>query len=244
MNLVIDIGNTRTKYSLFQQSEYLFTIYASHFQGESISNIFSEYPTIGKTIISSTRSENPEWIEFIRKKTEILIVLDQRTPVPIKCLYKTPETLGRDRLAAVVGANYLYPGSNLLVIDAGTALTYDLVTEKGEYLGGNISPGLVMRFRALHNFTEKLPLIHDSNKFSLWGDSTENAIRSGVQNGILFEIETFIEHFKKNYKKNAVIFTGGDTKFFESNLKSSFFVHSNLVATGLNRILEYNAEKL
>lgn len=244
MNLIIDIGNTRTKISLFNQSEFLTTIVKDNFGTEEIEQVSSELQPIHKVILASTREYPEEISAMLKERFDHFIILDKNTPIPLVNNYKTPETLGRDRLAAVVGANYIYPRMNILVIDAGTAITYDVVTEKGEYIGGNISPGLSMRFRALHNFTSKLPLVQSNENFPLWGNSTETAILSGVQNGILFEIENFIEQFKKNYKKNAVIFTGGDIKFFESKLKSSFFVHSNLVATGLNRILEYNAKNL
>ncbi len=244
MNLVIDIGNTNTKFSLFNPSGMMLTVTDNNFGPGNLEMLLNEFPGLNRAIISSTREYSPELKEALRTGFEIFIELNEHTPVPLKNGYKTPETLGKDRLAAAVGANFLYPGTNLLVVDAGTALTFDLVTEDAEYLGGNISPGLEMRFKALNNFTGKLPLIHSHEKFPFWGDSTETAIRAGVQNGILFETDAYIDHFKKFYKKIEIIFTGGDAKFFETKLKNSFFVHSNLISSGLNRILEYNAENL
>jgi type III pantothenate kinase len=244
MNLVIDIGNSRTKFSIFNPAGMMLTVTDNNFGPSSITMLLSEFPGLDRAILSSTREYSPELKESLHSGFKIFIELNENTPVPLKNCYKTPETLGKDRLAAAVGANFLYPMTNLLIIDAGTALTFDLVTEEAEYLGGNISPGLAMRFKALNNFTGKLPLIQGHEKFPFWGDTTETAIRAGVQNGVLFEADAYIDHFKKIYKKIEVIFTGGDAKFFESKLKNSFFVHSNLISSGLNRILEYNAENL
>ncbi len=156
--------------------------------------------------------------------------------------YKTPETLGKDRIAAAVGGFDLYPDTNLLIIDAGTAITYDIVNDKHQFLGGNISPGIEMRFKALHQFTGKLPLVKQQNFGKLYGTSTEEAIRAGVQNGVVFEIDKAIDTFKEFYKNLKVIITGGDAEFFDKKLKNSFFVNFNLTALGLNRILEYNGE--
>lgn len=244
MNLVIDIGNSRTKISLFNPSGMMLTVADNNFGPESIEMLCNDYPGISKVILSVSGIYPAELKIALQEGFEVFIELNEHTPIPIRNGYKTPETLGKDRLAAAVGANLLYPGTNILIIDAGTAITFDLVSEAGEYLGGNISPGLQMRFKALHNFTGKLPLVKSYDLYPFWGDTTKNAILAGVQNGILFEVDAYIDHFKKFYKKIEVIFTGGDVNFFESKLKNSFFVHSNLVATGLNRILEYNAENL
>jgi type III pantothenate kinase len=244
MNLVIDIGNSRTKFSLFNPSGMMLTVTDNNFGPGSINMLINEFPGLDRAILSSTREYSPELKNALHSEFKIFIELNENTPVPIKNCYKTPETLGKDRLAAAVGANFLYPATNLLVVDAGTAITFDLVTAEAEYLGGNISPGLEMRFKALNNFTGKLPLIQSNGTYSFWGDSTETAIRAGVQNGILYEVDAYIDHFKKIYKKIEVIFTGGDANFFESKLKNSFFVHANLISSGLNRILEYNAENL
>ncbi len=139
-----------------------------------------------------------------------------------------------------MGANYLYPGKNVLVVDAGTAITYDFIDENGEYAGGNISPGIEMRFKALNRFTGRLPLVRQKNPDKLVGQTTEEAILAGVMQGVVFEVEGTIRAFKENYKNLIVIITGGDAIFFDNKLKNYFFVHFNLIAIGLNRILEYN----
>ncbi len=152
--------------------------------------------------------------------------------------------MGYDRIAAVTGAHTIYPNNNVLVIDAGTALTYDLVTAEGEYLGGNISPGMNMRFKALNKFTNRLPLLSiNDEEIDLLGTSTEKAIKSGVVNGVLMEIEGFISSVSQKFTDLKVVITGGDAFSFEKRLKSSIFVISHLNLIGLNRILDYNAWK-
>jgi type III pantothenate kinase len=202
-----------------------------------------EHIQLNQAILSSVKPVDEELIRFLSQNFQLFIELDQHTPLPIENLYKTPETLGKDRIAAAVGANELFPGQNVLIIDAGTAITYDMVSEKNEFLGGNISPGLQMRFKALNQFTGKLPLINYSDEFQLIGRNTEDAIRAGVQNGILYEIERTIETFNRNYENLQIVMTGGDSIFFDKKLNYSIFVHFNLTLIGLNRILEHNAKK-
>lgn len=202
-----------------------------------------EHTQLNQAILSSVKPVDEELIRFLSQNFQLFIELDHHTPLPIENLYETPETLGKDRIAAAVGANELFPGQNILIIDAGTAITYDVVSEKNEFLGGNISPGLQMRFKALNHFTGKLPLINYSDEFQLIGRNTEEAIRDGVQNGILYEIERTIETFNRNYENLQIVMTGGDSIFFDKKLNYSIFVHFNLTLIGLNRILEHNAKK-
>lgn len=202
-----------------------------------------EHIQLNQAILSSVKPVDEELIRFLSQNFQLFIELDHHTPLPIENLYETPETLGKDRIAAAVGANELFPGQNILIIDAGTAITYDVVSEKNEFLGGNISPGLQMRFKALNQFTGKLPLINYSDEFQLIGRNTEEAIRAGVQNGILYEIERTIETFNRNYENLQIVMTGGDSIFFDKKLNYSIFVHFNLTLIGLNRILEHNAKK-
>lgn len=202
-----------------------------------------EHIQLNQAILSSVKPVEEELIRFLSQNFQLFIELDHHTPLPIENLYETPETLGKDRIAAAVGANELFPGQNILIIDAGTAITYDVVSEKNEFLGGNISPGLQMRFKALNQFTGKLPMINYSDEFQLIGRNTEEAIRAGVQNGILYEIERTIETFNRNYENLQIVMTGGDSIFFDKKLNYSIFVHFNLTLIGLNRILEHNAKK-
>ena len=169
--------------------------------------------------------------------------LDADTPLPVKIEYGTPETLGRDRIAGVVGAFYEKPDCNVLIIDAGTAITYDLLLKPGIFAGGNIAPGVKMRLKALHHFTGKLPLIEKIGDFPLMGTNTETAIRAGVIQGILFEIEGYIRKLKTVYPDLFIFLTGGDAFLLAEKLKTPIFVDKNIVLKGLNRILYYNAEK-
>ena len=162
--------------------------------------------------------------------------------LPIRIGYETPHTLGRDRIAAVVGAQSLRPGSNILVIDAGTAITYELLEASGLYVGGNISPGMTTRFRALHHFTQKLPLVSEPEEVLLVGVSTESAIQAGVVNGIVLEMDGYIDLLRLKYPGLLVFLTGGHSFYFERRLKNRIFADINLVLIGLNRILEYNVE--
>lgn len=240
MNLVIDIGNTRTKFSVFHRGEVLITVPVDEMLPQHIEVLQNEHPGLKKAILSSVKEYSPDLKAALHEKFDKFIELDSSTPLPVENLYESRETLGKDRIAAVVGAFDLFPGENLLVIDAGTAITFDIINEKGQFLGGNISPGIDMRFDALHKFTGKLPRVLQKEQNKLYGVTTEEAIRAGVQNGVVFEVEMNIEAFKKFYTNLKVIITGGNAEFFDKKLKNSFFVNFNLTALGLNRILEYN----
>jgi type III pantothenate kinase len=242
MNLVLDIGNSRAKISVFNRGDVIFTIPLEEITPENIQMLKEEHPSLNQAILSTTRDVSPDLKKYLTSNFDTFIELDAETPLPIENLYQTKETLGKDRIAAVTGAFDLYPNTNVLVIDAGTAITFDIINDKGQYLGGNISPGLEMRYKALHHFTGRLPLIEKNDFENLYGRTTEEAIRAGVQHGIVFETDKAIETFKEFYKNLKVIITGGDAIFFDKKLKNSFFVHFNLTALGLNRILEYNGE--
>lgn len=242
MNLIIDIGNTRTKLAVFENDIIAYQTTVDQLDVEKLEKLKTEYPDMSQVILSSVKDYDADIKNYLKNTFSLFIEFDHKTPTPITNLYKTPETLGFDRLAAAIGAASLMPNRNLLVIDAGTAITYELVTDKNEYLGGNISPGLESRFRALHQFTGKLPLISQSDEFLTIGNDTESAIRSGVQMGLLFEVEQYIHFFSNKYKDIVVFITGGDIKFFDKKLKNSIFVNSNLTLVGLNEILKYNGK--
>jgi len=169
--------------------------------------------------------------------------LDTSTLLPITLNYKTLETLGKDRIALAVAAAQLYPHKNVLIIDAGTCITYDFIDKHKEYQGGSISPGIQMRFKALNTFTDKLPLINPTDNVELLGKSTSESISSGVMNGVYSEIDGIIDKYKINFPDIEVILTGGDIIYFDKKLKNNIFANSNLVLKGLNMILDYNAGK-
>ncbi|MGQ7870489.1 type III pantothenate kinase [Sunxiuqinia sp. sy24] len=243
MNLVIDIGNSRIKLALFNERDLMFNVPLDELKPEHIQVLLDEHDDLQHAIVSSVREYSPELKSFLERSFKNFIELDANTPVPITNRYETPGTLGKDRLAAAVGATEIFPDRNVLVIDAGTAITYEIITANKEYLGGNISPGLETRYKSLHQFTGKLPLLKATNEFQMIGTNTESAIQSGVQLGLLFEVEQYLDYFNTIYENLEVIITGGDAKFFDKKLKNSIFVHFNLTLIGLNRILEYNVKK-
>ena len=243
MNLTIDIGNTRSKFAIFNKGEIIDVIIENKLSIEAIKSILINYPSLENAIISSVRDIDLSITSFLKSNFSFFIELTNKTLVPIENLYKTKNTLGKDRLAAVVGANNIFPNSNVLVIDMGTAITIDFINEKNQYLGGTISPGLEMRFKALNHFTGKLPLLEKNKNFNIIANNTENAIISGVQNGIIFEIDSYINQLKHDYEGLKIILTGGDAIFFDKMLKNTIFVNLNLNHIGLNRIIEHNITK-
>jgi type III pantothenate kinase len=248
MKLVIDIGNTRIKIGLFE-AEAMLDIRISDDvtpdQLEFIIKTFNdsrpEYSPIKHTIISAVRNY-PDEIKNLLCSKYHFIELGHELPLPIKLKYKTPATLGNDRIALAVAATGLFPAQNVLIIDAGTCITYDFVNGNKEYYGGGISPGIVMRFKALNTFTDKLPLVSRRDKIDLIGDSTENSIQSGVMNGVIAEVNGIIEKYESKFSDLKIILTGGDANYFDKYLKNNIFANSNIVLAGLNMILDYNVE--
>ena len=244
MNLVIDIGNSRTKVALFSGQEMAASFVFKDFSESDLAKLRKEYPFADTAIISTVANDRPPILDYLRANFRFMLELTHQTRVPVRNAYLSPETLGLDRLAAAIGARELFPNQDLLVIDAGTAITFDLMDHKGTFCGGNISPGLKSRFRALHEFTQRLPLTDETGPCPLIGRTTEEAIRSGVVNGMIAEIDGMIERLKDEYPDLVPVLTGGDAQFFERRLKNHIFVKFDITLVGLNRILEYNVEKL
>lgn len=237
-NLVIDIGNSRVKCGVFKRRELQSIYTETSLSNKLLSTIIAESISLEQVIISSVREDIREEVAMLRAIGLNPVIFSQELELPITNCYATPHTLGSDRLAAAVGAEELFPKQDKLVIDAGTAITIDFINGRSEFIGGVISPGLEMRFRALHTFTGKLPKesVHEQNP--LFGDSTSLAIVAGVQNGALFEIQGYIDQLRREKSNFITIFTGGDTNFFEKRLKYAIFANPHLVLVGLNRVLE------
>jgi len=227
---------------MFDGSNLLHKGTCENFSTHEISELVGTYPVKG-IIVSSVVAFPPSWVEYLDGLTVVPLIMDHRTPVPVENRYKTPATLGLDRLAAAVGATVVFPRTSTLVIDAGTAITIDFVDSMGRFLGGNISPGLAVRFKSLNQNTSKLPLLQLADEFAFFGHDTESAIVAGVQQGAIYELDSYIGEFGARCPDLKVLFTGGDAFFFEKNLKNSIFVEPFLVPKGLNRILDYNAIK-
>ena len=239
MNLIIDIGNTVAKLAVFDDDNLLEVFYDSNQTLESLPAVCGKYP-LSRAVVATVIELN-ETVENRLKSLPVpLLQLDSTTPLPIKNLYETPQTLGYDRIAAVVGAYQNFPGRDILVIDAGTCITYEFIDSLGRYHGGNISPGVQMRFKALHQFTSKLPLISAEGRMTQLGKNTETAIRMGVLQGVEYEMLGYIETMRHKYPELLVFLTGGDEFSFDTNLKSIIFADRFLVLKGLNRILNYN----
>lgn len=239
MNLVIDIGNTTAKIAVFDKQEPIEVIHASNHTLSSLIEVVDKYP-VQKGIVSSVVTLTDDMKAALAHTGLRMLYLSPDTPVPVTNLYETPQTLGSDRLAAVVAANYLKPGHDALVIDAGTCITYDFIDAVGNYRGGNISPGVDMRLKALHAFTDKLPLISAKGEHQPWGSTTEGAIRSGVIRGIEMEISGYITETSQNHPGLYVFLTGGNDFSFDMKIKNTIFADKFLVLKGLNRILNYN----
>ncbi|MFN8239247.1 MAG: type III pantothenate kinase [Bacteroidales bacterium] len=240
MNLVVDIGNSNIKLAMYRGAGLVFLERFTDSQLIEMDQLLSEYQA-SRAIISSVRSIPEGFRKLIESRVATVHYLSENTLLPFRVSYKTPETLGRDRIAAVAGGFSRFPDSDVLVIDAGTAITFEFLSA-GSYLGGNISPGIRMRFRALNAFTGSLPLVEPSEEYSSPGLSTTDAIRAGVINGVVYEINEYIRTFKNNYKNLRIILTGGDGHFLEGKIEPECLHVPELVTDGLNFILEYNAQ--
>ncbi len=241
MNLTIDAGNTSIKVMVFKDNVAVYRNENKKLSVRFLKNIFLKY-SIQHSILSSVIQVDPAVIKFMKQKGAFLL-FTLKTPIPVKNKYRTPHTLGQDRLSSAIAAHSLFPKRNVLVIDVGTCIKYDFVNDKGQYCGGSISPGLNMRFKALNSFTEKLPLVRFGPVKKLTGDATETSIQTGVEIGMEEEIKGFITRYKKQYKRVKVVITGGDASRFVSKLNLSIFAASDLVNLGLNEIIKYNVQK-
>ncbi|MDI3525964.1 MAG: type pantothenate kinase [Tenuifilum sp.] len=240
MNLVIDIGNTFTKVAVADGQDVKYFQNTLEIEIDELDRIIKEFQP-NNCIVSAVGKIPVNTLMWLKQNINVHVA-GINTKIPIENKYSTPETLGFDRLALAVGAATLFPNRNVLVIDAGTAITYDFVTESGVYIGGAISPGLQMRFKALHNFTAKLPLIEKVEKTEIIGTTTKTCVSSGVVNGALFEIDGYIHQISSIYDDCVVVLTGGDSNFLANNLKNSIFVNQYLLIIGLNRILDFNVQ--
>lgn len=248
MKLVMDFGNTFKKFALFKGNELI--------RLEQISNDISENPEafarefiekyspapVKSAILSSVIDYAADFDNYLERNYH-LVRITEDTPLPVVNKYAGKSTLGKDRLASAVAAHTLFPGKDVLAITAGSCIIYDFVNAEGEYQGGAISPGMNMRFKALHNFTGHLPLVQDDDSNKLIGSTTKESILSGVVNGMAAEMDGTIDRYTENYENLTVILSGGDGKRFDKKLKNSIFAVPNLVLNGLNIILDFNEKK-
>ena len=241
MKLIIDIGNTVAKMVAFRGDEPVDEMRA---ESGTLSGLdaFVEKHNFRCGILGSVRDLTDSEKEALGRLKFPLLRFSPDTPIPISNRYRTPETLGSDRLAAVIGASSLKPGKDLLIIDAGTCITYEVIDARGNYWGGNIAPGMQMRLRALHEFTARLPLVEAEGEVPGMGYDTETAIRSGVLRGMKYEIEGYVKSMRAKFPHLQVFLTGGDNINFDTNIINSIFSDRYIVPRGLNKILDYNEE--
>lgn len=237
-NLVIDQGNSTAKVALFQENTLVKNWRKDKLELKDLADISSSY-SVDAAIYCSVATRGEEIIVALRSFVKRVYEMTSMLPLPIKIAYKTPSTLGRDRIAAVAGAQAIYPGKDILVVDAGTAVTYDRLTADGEFAGGNIAPGLWMRAKALHEMTQRLPMVDVETEIpaGLWGCDTENAIRSGAVYGIIGETDYYRS---KMPEKSIVLLTGGDAPLIARLADFKVEIDTDLVSKGLNSILLYN----
>ena len=235
MNLAIDLGNSYAKIGCFHNGRLKQPVLKPSF--DEIPELISKLKP--DNLVISSVNQDPSKLLGLVGGTEI--VLDQNTPLPISIDYDTPETLGKDRIAAAVGAYQLKPNSNSLVVDVGTCLTYEFINDQNIYIGGAISPGIEMRLKAMHTFTAGLPLVELNNNVNLIGSSTKTALQSGAMHGVIAEIEEIVRMYKDKFSHLRFIICGGWAEEVGNRLKTEAEIYPDLVLIGLNGILEHNA---
>ncbi|KRD11841.1 type III pantothenate kinase [Flavobacterium sp. Root901] len=239
MVLTVDVGNTRIKAAVFEGSTALENfIFEKNELAEEIKKILEKFQNCSDLVVSSVG--NVEKQSFLNFENRLNVHFFTHEDIfPFNNKYATPKTLGIDRMILAAGAALQFPKQNRLVVDAGTCITYDFIDENDNYLGGAISPGLRLRYEALHNFTARLPLLTLENPDSYIGNSTAQAIHSGVVNGFVYEIDGFIDEYRANFSNFIIILTGGDADFLAKRLKNTIFANSNFLLESLNQTFQY-----
>lgn len=239
MLLAIDVGNTRIKGAVYERNTLINQfVFSSLEVKNTIKNILENNPKITDLIVSSVGNENSIAFNSFSEMISIHFVSHQDI-FPFQNKYATPTTLGIDRMILATGATLLFPKKNKLVIDAGTCVTYDFIDDENRYWGGAISPGLRLRYKSLHQFTSKLPLLTLEEPLNFIGNSTNQSIHSGVVNGLIHEIDGFIEQYKNKHENFTIILTGGDAEFLAKRLKNTIFANSNFLLESLNQFFQY-----
>jgi type III pantothenate kinase len=239
MILTVDAGNTRIKAAVFEGNILLeYFVFEKEELRKNIINILNIFKKTTHLIVASVGSvQNKSFLEF--EKEVVVHFISHNDSFPFVNGYETPQTLGIDRMVLAAGATLQFPGQNRLVVDAGTCVTFDFINENDTYLGGAIAPGLQLRYSALHDFTAKLPMLALENPKAVTGKSTAESIHSGVVNGLVYEIDGFIDQYRVCYSNFIIILTGGDTEFLAKRLKNTIFANSTFLLESLNQTFQY-----
>jgi type III pantothenate kinase len=239
MILTVDVGNTRIKAAVFEGDILLehFVFVKEELQ-KNIKNILNIFKNTTHLVVASVGNVNEQ--SFLDFEKEVVVhFVSHKDSFPFVNGYETPQTLGIDRMVLAAGATLLFPGQNRLVVDAGTCVTFDFINENDTYHGGAIAPGLQLRYKTLHDFTAKLPLLSLESPKDVIGKSTAESIHSGVVNGLVYEIDGFIDQYRVLYSNFIIILTGGDTEFLAKRLKNTIFANSNFLLESLNQTFQY-----
>lgn len=242
VHFALDLGNTAARLYIYKGMKRMAKKVFETMNAKSLGPLLRQYGA-DACIVSSVARPDKSLTDLLSKHTR-LIQLTYKTPLPIKNLYKTPETLGADRIANAAGAAFLYPGKNVLIIDAGTCIKYDFVNEENQYAGGSISPGFQMRYDALRHFTARLPQLKAQKRRLRTGDDTERSMHTGVYNGIAYEMNGFIREYREAYRGLIVVLSGGDASYFADVLNFPIFAEPDLTGIGLNEILRHNKTRM
>ncbi|HBB48759.1 MAG TPA: pantothenate kinase [Flavobacteriaceae bacterium] len=242
MNLVLDIGNTRVKYAVFLKNKLIHHgFWLENDLLEGFENLLIVHPDIAYAIWCQSGADRPDLYQRLQGKLSVVHMTHQ-SKLPIENHYKTPNTLGLDRLALASAAQLYAPGKASLIIDCGTCVTYDFIDANGRYFGGAISPGLSMRYRAMHHYTDRLPNLRAESTKALYGDSTDSSMHQGAFRGLIHEIDGFIDQYKAHNPNLTTFLTGGDLEILRDHIKNDIFAHSNFLLEGLNQILLINKD--
>jgi len=242
MVLTVDVGNTRIKGAVFEgyNTIEIFVFSKDEIQ-EKIDSVLKKHKKITNLIVASVGNVSKDLFLYFQNELDVWFV-SHEDAFPFANNYSTPKTLGIDRMVLSAGATLQFKGQNRLIIDAGTCVTYDFVDQNDVYHGGAIYPGLRLRYESLHNFTDKLPLLALESPKNFVGDSTAEAIHSGVVNGLVYEINGFVDEYQSKFPNFIIILTGGDTEFLAKRLKNTIFANSNFLLESLNQIFQYKIE--
>lgn len=240
MNLIVDLGNTSVKLAVFNTEGMVekWTCTPEDLV-EHTHSVFNAFPNIKYGLVAAV-GELPKAIRKLLYARVELIELSHTTKVPFSNLYESPTTLGVDRIGLIAAACQLYPSQPVLVIDAGSCVTYDFKDRNEQYHGGAIAPGLNMRYKAVNQFTAKLPNLQPKKPEDFIGNNTEESLHVGIVSGLILEIDGFIDAYREKFPELITIFTGGDLDFLRDSLKNDIFANPNFLLEGLNYILEHN----